>query len=220
LLLYYITDRSQFGGDEASRRRKLLEKIAEAAGSGIDFIQLREKDLSSSELELLAHEATRTIRENSPANVARPTRLLINSRTDVAIACGAAGVHLRSDDVSPESVREVWQHNRHGGHGSVVMSVACHSVDEVRIAAENSADIVLFGPVFEKRHFRVPPNGVPVLEHACREKVPLIALGGVSLENAQSCVDAGAVGIAGIRVFQESPIAQVVRQLRGPVTGI
>src|SRR5713101_4720651 len=94
-LLYYITDRRQFPGNEASCRRKLLEKIAEAAHAGVDFIQLREKDLSSRDLELLAAEAIKSIRENAPRAGNRELRtdfgaaLLINSRTDVALAAGA-----------------------------------------------------------------------------------------------------------------------------------
>ncbi len=101
-LLYYITDRAQFPGDEPSRRRALLEKIAEAARCGVDYIQLREKDLTTRELECLASEAIRVIHEVRPA-----TRLLINSRTDVALAAGADGVHLRAGDISPRDVRGI-----------------------------------------------------------------------------------------------------------------
>ena len=219
MLLYYITDRSQFGGDEASRRKKLLEKIAEAAECGVDFIQLREKDLSVRELESLARDALRVIRENSPSlatNGEGETRLLINSRTDVAIACGADGVHLRSDDVSPGTVREVWKHNLARRNAEAFVSVACHTVPEVRVAAENGADFALFGPVFEKTEARtpVPPAGLSLLKDACQQKIPIVALGGITLENARTCVEAGATGIAGIRIFQENQISQVVRQLR------
>src|ERR1700676_1158511 len=101
-LLYYITDRSQFPGDGRARRRALLAKIAEAARVGVDYIQLRERDLSTRELETLAREVAELVRENSPS-----TRLLINSRTDVALAAGADGVHLRGLDVSPQEVRAV-----------------------------------------------------------------------------------------------------------------
>ena len=101
MLLYYITDRTQFPGDETSRRRQLLDKIAEAARCGVDYVQLREKDLSARELESLAREAVQRTRETG-------TALLINSRTDVAIAVGAAGVHLRGDDISPDVVRDIW----------------------------------------------------------------------------------------------------------------
>ena len=218
MLLYYITDRSQFGGDEASRRKKLLEKISEAAECGVDFVQLREKDLSTHELELLARNAIRTIRENSPlgTNGQLATRLLINSRTDVAIARGAAGVHLRSDDISPDTVREIWRHSLIPGRAHLIVSVACHTVAEVTVAAEKGGDFVLFGPVFGKREGRksVPPAGLSLLKDACQQKIPIVALGGITLENAHSCIDAGAAGIAGIRIFQENKISQILRQLR------
>jgi thiamine-phosphate pyrophosphorylase len=219
LLLYYITDRSQFGGDEASRRKKLLDKIAEAADCGVDFIQLREKDLSTHELELLARDAVRVVRENSPrlgtsGHVA--TRLLVNSRTDVAIACGADGVHLRSDDISPDIVREIWRRSLIPGRANPFVSVACHTVPEVTVAAEKGSNIPLFGPIFGKREGRtpVPPVGLSLLKDACQQKISITALGGITLENARTCLGAGAAGIAGIRIFQENEISQVVRHLR------
>src|SRR5437588_385583 len=99
-LLYYITDRKQFPGGEDSRRQRLLENIAEAARCGVDFIQLREKDLPSRELELLARQALGVIRSHrETGNQNLETRLLINSRSDVALAMGAgaagiAGIRL------------------------------------------------------------------------------------------------------------------------------
>ena len=98
-LLYYITDRKAFGSDESTRRQRLLEKITEAARSRVDYIQLREKDLSIRDLESLAREAIKIIRENSsPREQSHqlrpdhpPPALLINSRADVALATGADG---------------------------------------------------------------------------------------------------------------------------------
>jgi thiamine-phosphate pyrophosphorylase len=218
LLLYYITDRSQFGGDEASRRKKLLDKIAEAAECRVDFIQLRDKDLSTHELELLARDAVRVVRENSPPPGTRgqlATHLLINSRSDVAMACDADGVHLRSDDVSPDTVREVWRHGLTPGRANAIVSVACHTMSEVRVAAEVGGDFALFGPIFEKKEAGTPVQsaGISLLKDACQQEIPVIALGGITLENARTCIDAGAAGIAGIRIFQENKISQVVRQL-------
>src|SRR5271163_594646 len=115
-LFYYITDRSQFRGDEPTRRRALLLKITEAAQAGIDYIQLREKDLSGRALETLARDAVDIVRNGASLRVdgyeridgREPrTRLLINSRADVALAAGADGVHLRSDDISPHDVRRM-----------------------------------------------------------------------------------------------------------------
>src|SRR3979411_839456 len=103
-LLYYITDRRAFPGDETAQRRLLLEKIAEATRAGVDYIQLREKDLPTSELEKLAREAVNIVRGSSQLK----TALLINSRTDVALATQADGVHLRSDDILPSEVRKIW----------------------------------------------------------------------------------------------------------------
>src|SRR5437762_10832273 len=96
MLLYYITDRTQFPGDAAARRAALLAKVRECARAGVDYIQLREKDLSGRELENLVVLVVAEIRA---AN--QKTRLMINSRIDVAIACGAGGVHLRSGDEDP-----------------------------------------------------------------------------------------------------------------------
>src|SRR5919205_2085078 len=98
MLLYYITDRMQFGGSEAQRRSALLAKIGEAASCGVDYIQLREKDLSALELLKLTEQAASAIAKSSSQQ--QRTRLLINSRIDVALAGGAGGVHLRSDDVT------------------------------------------------------------------------------------------------------------------------
>src|ERR1035441_2435538 len=104
-LLYYITDRSQFPGDESSRHRMLLDKIAEAARAGVEYIQLREKDLRARQLEPLALEAAHVIKQLRTDNRIGRTRLLVNSRTDVALAAGADGVHLRSDDIPASHVR-------------------------------------------------------------------------------------------------------------------
>jgi thiamine-phosphate pyrophosphorylase len=207
LLLYYITDRTQFPGSEAERRRRLLWKIPEAVRAGVDYIQLREKDLPSRDLEALAQSVVRVVRESGGA-----TRLLINSRTDVAIACQADGVHLRSGDLAPAEVREIW---RHGMQGPPVIAVSCHSVAEVVRAKADGADFAVFAPVFEKRddpHLR--SAGLDALREACRQGIPVLALGGVTLDNARSCVEAGAAGIAAIRLFQDNNIAEVARALR------
>jgi len=211
LLLYYITDRRQFPGDESSRRRALLAKITESAKCGIDLIQLREKDLSTRELEELAHEAVRVVRGNS-----EPTRLLINSRTDVAIACGADGIHLRSEDVSPADVRLAWSAANSNPGKPPYVGVSCHTAEDVARAVQQGADFVVFAPVFEKKSVRdAAPAGLAALKDVCRQNIPVIALGGVTLANAQSCIEAGAAGVAGIRLFQENDIADILRKLRG-----
>jgi thiamine-phosphate pyrophosphorylase len=202
LLLYYITDRTQLAGDEASRRRALLDKIAEACRCGVDFIQLREKDLSGRELEALAREAVRRVRE-----ISSRTKLLINSRTDVAIACGADGVHLRSEDVLPGEVRAVWRKS------APVISVSCHMLADVARAAAEAADLAVFAPVFEKQGSSAV--GLEALGEACKYPIKVLALGGVTLGNARACVEEGAAGVAGIRLFQQNELARVVGALKG-----
>jgi thiamine-phosphate pyrophosphorylase len=224
-LLYYITDRTGFPGDEPGRRRRLLEKISEAARAGVDYIQLREKDLPSRDLESLAREAVRAVGERRTENRELRTALLINSRTDVALAVQADGVHLRSGDISPPEVREIW----HGspreswcGAGTParqlatrdpLIAVSCHSPAEVAKAAASAATFALFAPVFEKKDAH--PAGLVALKQACQTNIPVLALGGITLANAPSCLAAGAAGIAAIRLFQDHTIAAVVKQLRG-----
>ncbi len=228
VLLCYITDRRQFAGDENARRRALLAKIAEAAHCGTDYIQLREKDLSIRELERLAVDAVRVVRENA-RNETRKTKLVINSRTDVALAVGAAGVHLPSGDISASDARAMWDmasRNAECEMRNAVFGVSCHTLAEVFAAESHGADFALFGPVFEKEGR--PGVGLDALRAACRRaaapdikteagpsgRMPVLALGGVSLQNARACLEAGAAGIAAIRLFQQNDIAEVVASLR------
>lgn len=212
MLLYYITDRTQFPGDEVARRRLLLDKIAEAASAGLDYIQIREKDLSSHELEKLADAAVQAVRGNSQ------TRVLINSRSDVALACGADGVHLRSDDISPAQARALWTTRAANGRqeGAPVIAVSCHTLSDVAQAACERASFAVFAPVFEKKmDLNTHPTGLEPLRDACLQKIPVFALGGITLQNARACAHAGAAGVAGIRLFQENVVARVVQELRG-----
>jgi len=225
-LLYYITDRSAFSGDGRTRRRRLLDKIAEAASCGVNYVQLREKDLPTRELESLAREAMCIIREqNKPAPGTRgpATAFLINSRTDVALATGADGVHLRGKDVSVEDVRKAWNLADSRGAGTLareirktpLVGVSCHFVEDVFRAAAAGASFAVFAPVFEKKDVpRATPTGLEALQQACSANIPVFALGGVTLANAASCLQAGAAGIAAIRLFQENDIAEIARELR------
>ena len=221
-LLYYITDRTAFPGDELARRRRLLEKIREAVHSGVDYIQLREKDLPTRDLETLAREAVSAVAQLRTENRELRTFLLINSRTDVALAVQADGVHLRSDDISPQEVRVIWKcaaapcgegtPARQLSPQDPLIAVSCHSPAEVAQAAAQGANLAIFAPVFEKKHAN--PTGLAALQKACEAKIPVLALGGVTLANAQSCLAAGASGIAAIRLFQDNDIAEVVKRLR------
>ena len=229
MLLYYITDRRQFPGPESCRRELLLAKIAEAARAGVDYIQLREKDLPARALESLAHKAVRICRETR--NLKLETRLLINSRTDIALATGADGVHLTSTDIPASDARAVWvlvsSRNSKLETRNGLFAVSCHTLDEVRLAEAHGADFAVFGPVFEKRGTSLRA-GLDALRAACRRtspavpktesvpfgNMPVLAIGGVTLENARACLEAGAAGIAAIRLFQENDIHHLVQDLR------
>jgi thiamine-phosphate pyrophosphorylase len=232
-VLYYITDRTAFAGDEPAHRRQLLDKIVEAARCGVDYIQLREKDLSARELEQLAREAIEALdsaKMLATGSRQRKTAFLVNSRVDVALATGADGVHLRSDDVPACEVQTIWQRSaskcgtgkcgagtlaRENSPRSPLIAVSCHSPAKVAQAAANGADFAVFAPVFEKKDAPgARPAGLDALREACLAGIPVLALGGITLENAQSCLDAGAAGIAAIRLFQENDIATVVDKLR------
>ncbi len=209
----------QLADDEANRRRRLLAKIAEAATSGVDYIQLRERDLKVRELELLAQEVVSLVRNSR-------TKVLINSRTDVALATGAHGVHLRSNDIAASEARRVWAKST--GRTDCVIGVSCHSIKDVLGAEGHGADFVVLGPVFGKQGSAERPLGLDALRSIARRGVPpdrkveagqslgmqVLALGGVTLENARACVEAGAAGIAGIRLFQDNDIGEIVKRLR------
>src|SRR5262249_17809418 len=117
------------------------EKISECAAAGVDFIQLREKDLSPRALEGLSRRAVAAIPAGSPA------KLLINSRTDIALASGAHGVHLPAHDIPASEARVIW--DRAGG-STAVIGASVHSLEEVALAEAHGADFAVFGPVFEK----------------------------------------------------------------------
>ena len=196
MILYYISDRRQLSGD-------LLTTIRDAGNAEVDWIQIREKDLSSKEIRELTQQAVALSQPGA--------RILVNSRVDIALAAGAAGVHLPSDALPASAMRRVTPPD-------FLIGVSCHKVEEVRRAEAEGADFAVFGPVFEtvsKRRYG-PPRGLRMLAEVCRgARIPVLALGGVSIENASRCLDAGAAGIAGISLFQQgSPVEETVGALR------
>ena len=181
-------------------REALLADARRWAAEGLEFVQLREKWMETGELVALARAMVGVFREAGGR-----TKLLVNGRADVAMAAGADGVHLtsRAGELTVEQVRQVFAV---GGREAVV-SVSCHSVDGVRGAARGGADLILFGPVFEKRvegEVVVEGVGIERLREACAAtgRIPVLALGGVSSEDEAACLQAGAAGVAGIRLFE------------------
>lgn len=176
---YYITDRKAVGGF-----RPLLEVIQDQLHLGVDYIQIREKDLSAREL----FEFSLAVLEvrGSQTRARRLTKILLNSRADIALAIGADGVHLPA--AAPKETLP-----------GLLVARSCHTLQEVKDA---QADFIVFGPVFEG-HDHKPGLGLPQLRVACKLGKPVFALGGVDWDNAADCMSAGAEGIAGIRLFQE-----------------
>ena len=186
--LCYITDRRGIAP------LPLLPHLKAAAEAGVDLIQLREKDLATRPLLELVKSSVEAIRGTK-------TRIVVNDRLDVAIAAGAHGVHLGGRSAPPEVIR------RHVPEGFLV-GVSCHSIQEALKAEAGGADYILLGPIFDtpsKRQYG-PPLGLNKLsEVANRLRIPVLALGGITVDRVRLCLDAGATGIAGIRLFQESP---------------
>ncbi len=187
---YYITARKSCAGD-------ILDAIESAAAGGVDWIQIREKDLPPRALLELTRAALSRTR-NYPAGI------LVNSRLDIAVAAGAGGVHLTSDAPPPQRLRAA-------APAGFLFGVSTHTPEETERAAREGADFAVFGPVFPTPS--KPPAaavaGLEKLADACaRSSIPILALGGVAPKRIRSCMSAGAAGIAGISMFQGvAPVA-------------
>jgi thiamine-phosphate pyrophosphorylase len=162
-----------------------LEVAARAARDGVDLIQMRAKQLSGRALTELVRAAVATAGGN----------VLVNSRTDVALACGARGVHLPADSIAPSMIRRITP-------SGFLIGVSCHTIEELEAAEREGADFAVFGPIFPSITKTITPIGIDELRRATsRVRMPVYALGGVTKENASSCIEAGAVGVAGISLF-------------------
>jgi thiamine-phosphate pyrophosphorylase len=186
-----------------------------AVQAGVDWVQIREKDMPARELADLVRGVRDAIRAEDALASAAGThvvpRVVVNDRLDVALAAGAAGVHLGRESVN---VRDLVKWCRSGNAAlEFMIGVSCHSIEEAREAESAGANHILFGPVFEtpsKRAFG-EPQGLARLAEVCGAvPIPVIAIGGVDEVNAQDCVRAGAGGIAAIRMFQEASDARVL----------
>lgn len=182
---YAISDSRLIGG-----ANRLLEWVAGLESTGVDMVQIREKSLGTAELVRVV--AACLLR-------CRRIRLLVNARVDVALACGANGVHLPGDSPAPS----VWRGIVPTGF---LFGVSCHSSDDAAAAQRGGADFVVAAPVFDplsKVAYR-QPLGVEGLNRICHSvTLPVFALGGVTRQNAAQCFAAGAVGVAGITLYRD-----------------
>ena len=201
MLRYAITQRTLFSGDDQDDRLQqdaLIRQTALWAAEGIDFIQLREKDLPSFDLILLARRILEAI---SPYS----TRLLINSNPGVAITTAAHGVHLTAAPNQPTPT-DIRRRYALANLPDPIITVSCHTLAEVERARTQPITAILFAPVFEKSisgQLITPGLGLDRLREACTAAapIPIYALGGVTPENTPQCLEAGAAGVAGIRLF-------------------
>lgn len=229
MLRYAITDRHMFSGEEQQRQDALVAHITRLAQGQADLIQIREKDLSDPDLETLAHRTIdsiqTTLRSRFQGSLPTPPKILLNGPATIAAAVRADGVHLPSNSGPPALA-----HARHAfataGLLPPLTSTSCHTLEEIRSATLAGFDFLLFGPIFEKRvhgqlvtqslglhqlqaaaHLLLHPqprahNANAPNPGAPYTKAPkLLALGGVTEDNAPLCLEAGAHGIAGIRLF-------------------
>jgi thiamine-phosphate pyrophosphorylase len=186
--LYVVTDRQQTAG------RPLEEVVAAAARGGAGMIQLREKDLTARELyDLGAHLQSLLMPHGIP--------LLINDRLDVALALDAAGVHLAGHSLAPAQARRVLGPDK-------LLGVSTHSLDDARQAMREGVDFIVFGPVFDtpsKRQYGTPQGLQRLTEVVAHVTCPVIAIGGIDLDNLPQVLHTGAHGVAMIRAVLAAP---------------
>jgi thiamine-phosphate pyrophosphorylase len=187
----------------------ILQFVRAAVDAEVPLFQIREKSLSGRVLFELVVRAAEITRGSK-------TRLLVNDRSDIARAAGADGVHLTTQSLPVEVVRNVFG-------AEFVIGVSTHSLDEARVAQAGGADFVVFGPVFETESKRAygEPQGLEKLREVTRalEEFPVVAIGGIELQNVGACFEAGARGVAAIRLLNDAEnMASIVETIRA--TGI
>jgi thiamine-phosphate pyrophosphorylase len=211
-ILCYVTDRQSLQ-KEAGRSREavLAQHIENAARAGVDWIQIREKDLPTRKLMDLTHSA---IRASDSTAAQRHTRVLVNDRVDVAWAAEAAGVHLGEKSLP---IRVLVRAAQSSERTTFIVGSSCHSLESAMTAAEEGADYLFFGPVFatpSKSSFGAPQGIAKLAEVCAAVSIPVIAIGGITVQNARVCREVGAAGVAAIRLFQQNgDLPEVVASL-------
>lgn len=185
---------------------QLLKLVEAAVAAEIPLLQIREKKLSARLLYELTTRAAALVHGSS-------TRLLVNDRADIASAAGADGVHLTGGSLSAGVIRQTFG-------SQLIVGVSTHAVVEAQQAQEGGADFVVFGPVFETESKRMfgEPQGLNKLAEVASNvpELPVIAVGGISIDNVDRCIQAGADGIAAIRLLNDAEtLLSVVAKVRG-----
>jgi thiamine-phosphate pyrophosphorylase len=199
-LLTLVSDRRRLPG------RELPALAREAAEAGVDRIQVREKDLPGRSLHALVTDIV-------AAASGTATRVLVNGRPDVAVAAGAHGVHLPEEGLPLAATRRAFP--------GLEVGASRHSVEGARRAEDEGADFVFLGPIFATPGKEHAALGLGPLEEAARSlRIPVHAVGGIDASTARLAIEAGARGLAAIRVFLQGPIAETVRALRGAGHGL
>jgi len=209
-LLCYVTDlRAISSRAPENFPDVLVEKIGAAARAGVNWIQIREKQLTAKECSALVGRALERVAEQRAA-------ILVNDRADMALALQAGGVHLPENSLPPQEVKQLAR--TLGREQDFLVGVSCHSLSAAKVAAETGADYLFFGPVFPtpSKAAYGPPQGLERLAEVCRVvSVPVLAVGGITPDNGRACLSAGAAGLAAIRLFQDSvDLPERVRILR------
>ena len=202
-IVCYVTDRKSLAAGEGGEG--VLGKIRAAAAAGVDWVQIREKVLSGRELLGLVREAVAA---------GGSARVIVNDRLDMALAAGAAGVHLGRESLGARDVVRWCKSSGGNAPADFLVGVSCHSLADAREAESAGAAYIFFGPVFDTPSKRGmgEPQGVARLEEICRSvAIRVLAIGGVNEQNAGDCIRAGAAGIAAIRLFQDTRDAETLK---------
>ncbi|MGH9780014.1 MAG: thiamine phosphate synthase [Candidatus Acidiferrales bacterium] len=220
-ILCYVTDRFALGGEAA-----LPAVIRSALAAGLDWIQIREKTLPTRRLLELTRRA---VQDAHDAGADGP-RIIVNDRLDVALAAAAHGVHLAGMSM-PVSEVQRWLRSSQAFTPRTptaaeparvppgfLVGRSCHSLMEAQQAERDGASYVILGPIFStpSKLELGEPLGVARLAEACRAlRIPVLAIGGITVETAAECLSAGAAGLAAIRLFQASPqLPEIVARLK------
>ena len=192
LRLYLITDRALF-----KEKKYFLTAVEAALRGGVKALQLREKDLSDSELIKLGIQLRR-LTSNYKA------KLIINSRADIAKKIGADGVHLTEISIHANAVKSSFP--------DLIVGVSTHSLEGAYLAEKQGADYITFGPIYEtpSKASYGPPKGLDSLRQVTQAvRLPVLALGGITLHRVPDCLDQGAFGVALISdIWNSSNIKQ------------